>query len=132
MDARILIMHGGCRRAGREHSAAVTQRTSCSSTRAFLSEVKASFLRCTVCGFTGCRRALREALCAGASASAGPLRNLLPSPQVRSSLFELAKKTKFNLCRHTVVTFTLLVILNLLVIFIPSMKDIFGVIGTAF
>ncbi|KAI5158725.1 sodium-coupled neutral amino acid symporter 1 isoform X1 [Manis pentadactyla] len=48
---------------------------------------------------------------------------------VRSSLFELAKKTKFNLCHHTVVTFMLLVILNLLVIFIPSMKDIFGVIG---
>ncbi|XP_012605073.1 sodium-coupled neutral amino acid symporter 1 isoform X1 [Microcebus murinus] len=48
---------------------------------------------------------------------------------VRSSLFELAKKTKFNLCRHTVVTFVLLVIINLLVIFIPSMKDIFGVVG---
>uniref|UniRef100_A0A8C8Z2M3 Solute carrier family 38 member 1 n=1 Tax=Prolemur simus TaxID=1328070 RepID=A0A8C8Z2M3_PROSS len=48
---------------------------------------------------------------------------------VRSSLFELAKKTKFNLCRHTVVTFILLVIINLLVIFIPSMKDIFGVVG---
>ncbi|KAK2101694.1 hypothetical protein P7K49_019360, partial [Saguinus oedipus] len=46
---------------------------------------------------------------------------------VRSSLFELAKKTKFNLCRHIVVTCILLVIINLLVIFIPSMKDIFGV-----
>ncbi|XP_037369994.1 sodium-coupled neutral amino acid symporter 1 [Talpa occidentalis] len=48
---------------------------------------------------------------------------------VRSSLFELAKKTKFNLCRHIFVTFILLVIINLLVIFIPSMKDIFGVVG---
>ncbi|XP_067420256.1 sodium-coupled neutral amino acid symporter 1 [Emydura macquarii macquarii] len=48
---------------------------------------------------------------------------------VRSSLFELAKKTKFDLCRHIVVTLVLLVILNLLVIFIPSMKDIFGVVG---
>ncbi|XP_023579356.1 sodium-coupled neutral amino acid transporter 1 [Octodon degus] len=48
---------------------------------------------------------------------------------VRSSLFELAKKTKFNLCRHVLVTITLLVVLNLLVIFIPSMKDIFGVVG---
>ncbi|CAI9167869.1 unnamed protein product [Rangifer tarandus platyrhynchus] len=48
---------------------------------------------------------------------------------VRSSLFELAKKTKFNLCRHVLVTFILLVIINLLVIFIPSMKDIFGVVG---
>ncbi|XP_060162694.1 sodium-coupled neutral amino acid symporter 1 isoform X1 [Globicephala melas] len=48
---------------------------------------------------------------------------------VRSSLFELAKKTKFNLCRHVFVTFILLVIINLLVIFIPSMKDIFGVVG---
>ncbi|KAM6153244.1 sodium-coupled neutral amino acid symporter 1 [Erethizon dorsatum] len=48
---------------------------------------------------------------------------------VRSSLFELAKKTKFNLCRHILVTIILLVILNLLVIFIPSMKDIFGVVG---
>uniref|UniRef100_A0A452DMY7 Solute carrier family 38 member 1 n=1 Tax=Capra hircus TaxID=9925 RepID=A0A452DMY7_CAPHI len=48
---------------------------------------------------------------------------------VRSSLFELSKKTKFNLCRHVSVTFILLVIMNLLVIFIPSMKDIFGVVG---
>ncbi|CAK6443534.1 unnamed protein product [Pipistrellus nathusii] len=48
---------------------------------------------------------------------------------VRSSLFELAKKTKFNLCRHVFVTIILLVIINLLVIFIPSMKDIFGVVG---
>lgn len=51
--------------------------------------------------------------------------------QVRSSLFELAKKTKFNLCRHIVVTCILLVVINLLVIFIPSMKDIFGVVGMA-
>lgn len=50
-------------------------------------------------------------------------------PQVRSSLFELAKKTKFHLCRHVLVTIILLVIINLLVIFIPSMKDIFGVVG---
>ncbi|KAF5928594.1 hypothetical protein HPG69_015201 [Diceros bicornis minor] len=48
---------------------------------------------------------------------------------VRSSLFELAKKTKFNLFRHVLVTFILLVVINLLVIFIPSMKDIFGVVG---
>ncbi|XP_021488507.1 sodium-coupled neutral amino acid symporter 1 [Meriones unguiculatus] len=48
---------------------------------------------------------------------------------VRSSLFELAKKTKFHLGRHIVVTVILLVIINLLVIFIPSMKDIFGVVG---
>uniref|UniRef100_A0A8D0CD09 Solute carrier family 38 member 1 n=1 Tax=Salvator merianae TaxID=96440 RepID=A0A8D0CD09_SALMN len=48
---------------------------------------------------------------------------------VRSSIFELARKTKFNLCRHIVVTLILLVIINLLVIFIPSMKDIFGVVG---
>ncbi|XP_074840168.1 sodium-coupled neutral amino acid symporter 1 [Carettochelys insculpta] len=48
---------------------------------------------------------------------------------VRSSLFEMAKKTKFDLCRHVVVTLVLLVIINLLVIFIPSMKDIFGVVG---
>lgn len=54
-----------------------------------------------------------------------------PLLQVRSSLFELAKKTKFNLCRHVLVTLVLLVVINLLVIFIPSMKDIFGVVGTA-
>ncbi|KFP81354.1 Sodium-coupled neutral amino acid transporter 1, partial [Apaloderma vittatum] len=48
---------------------------------------------------------------------------------VRSSLFELARKTKFDLGRHVLVTFVLLVIINLLVIFIPSMKDIFGVVG---
>ncbi|EMP31913.1 Sodium-coupled neutral amino acid transporter 1 [Chelonia mydas] len=49
---------------------------------------------------------------------------------VRSSLFELAKKTKYDLCRHVVVTLVLLVIINLLVIFIPSMKDIFGVVDS--
>ncbi|XP_025020325.1 sodium-coupled neutral amino acid transporter 1 [Python bivittatus] len=48
---------------------------------------------------------------------------------VRSSIFELARKTKFHLCRHIVVTLILLMIINLLVIFIPSMKDIFGVVG---
>ncbi|XP_020651177.1 sodium-coupled neutral amino acid symporter 1 isoform X2 [Pogona vitticeps] len=48
---------------------------------------------------------------------------------VRSSIFELARKTKFNLCRHVVITLILLMIINLLVIFIPSMKDIFGVVG---
>uniref|UniRef100_A0A8C3RYX4 Amino acid transporter transmembrane domain-containing protein n=1 Tax=Chelydra serpentina TaxID=8475 RepID=A0A8C3RYX4_CHESE len=48
---------------------------------------------------------------------------------VRSSLFELAKKTKYDLCHHVVVTLVLLVFINLLVIFIPSMKDIFGVVG---
>uniref|UniRef100_A0A674GHI7 Solute carrier family 38 member 1 n=1 Tax=Taeniopygia guttata TaxID=59729 RepID=A0A674GHI7_TAEGU len=48
---------------------------------------------------------------------------------VRSSLFEMARKTKFDLCRHVLVTFVLLVIINLLVIFIPSMKDIFGVVA---
>lgn len=50
--------------------------------------------------------------------------------QVRSSLFELARKTKFDIGRHVLVTFFLLVIINLLVIFIPTMKDIFGVVGT--
>ncbi|KAG8137827.1 putative Sodium-coupled neutral amino acid transporter 1-like protein [Naja naja] len=49
---------------------------------------------------------------------------------VRSSIFELARKTKFHLCRHIVITLILLMIINLLVIFIPSMKDIFGVVGT--
>ncbi|NXU75269.1 S38A1 protein, partial [Oreotrochilus melanogaster] len=48
---------------------------------------------------------------------------------VRSSLFEMAKKTKFHLGRHVLVTLALLIIINLLVIFIPTMKDIFGVIG---
>ncbi|NWQ68832.1 S38A1 protein, partial [Neopipo cinnamomea] len=48
---------------------------------------------------------------------------------VRSSLFEMARKTKFDLGHHVLVTIVLLVIINLLVIFIPSMKDIFGVVG---
>ncbi|XP_069085186.1 sodium-coupled neutral amino acid symporter 1 [Pleurodeles waltl] len=48
---------------------------------------------------------------------------------VRSSLFELARKAKPNICQHVTVTLILLAILDLLVIFIPSMKDIFGVIG---
>ncbi|XP_032078064.1 sodium-coupled neutral amino acid transporter 1 [Thamnophis elegans] len=49
---------------------------------------------------------------------------------VRSSIFELARKNKFHLCQHIVVTLVLLMIINLLVIFIPSMEDIFGVVGT--
>ncbi|XP_019370165.1 PREDICTED: sodium-coupled neutral amino acid transporter 1 [Gavialis gangeticus] len=48
---------------------------------------------------------------------------------VRSSLFELAKKTKIELHHHVLVTLVLLVIINMLVIFIPTMKDIFGVVG---
>ncbi|KAM4675541.1 sodium-coupled neutral amino acid symporter 1 [Discoglossus pictus] len=48
---------------------------------------------------------------------------------VRSSLFELARKTKYNFWQHLLVTIILLAIINLLVIFIPSMKDIFGVVG---
>ncbi|CAH2277984.1 sodium-coupled neutral amino acid transporter 1 [Pelobates cultripes] len=48
---------------------------------------------------------------------------------VRSSLFEMARKTKYNLLQHLVVTIVLLIIINLLVIFIPSIKDIFAVVG---
>uniref|UniRef100_A0A8D0GX90 Solute carrier family 38 member 1 n=1 Tax=Sphenodon punctatus TaxID=8508 RepID=A0A8D0GX90_SPHPU len=48
---------------------------------------------------------------------------------VRSSIFEMAKKTAFNWIRHIAVTVILLILLDLLVIFIPSMKDIFGVTG---
>ncbi|XP_029472780.1 sodium-coupled neutral amino acid transporter 1 [Rhinatrema bivittatum] len=48
---------------------------------------------------------------------------------VRSSIFEMAKKTKHNTCQHVTVTVVLLAVTNLLVIYIPSMKDIFGVIG---
>ncbi|ETE58377.1 Sodium-coupled neutral amino acid transporter 1, partial [Ophiophagus hannah] len=33
---------------------------------------------------------------------------------VRSSIFELARKTKFHLCRHIVITLILLMIINLL------------------
>ncbi|XP_068132693.1 sodium-coupled neutral amino acid symporter 1 [Hyperolius riggenbachi] len=48
---------------------------------------------------------------------------------VRSSLFELAQKTKYNFWQHLVVTIVLLTFIDLLVIFIPSLKDIFGAIG---
>lgn len=48
---------------------------------------------------------------------------------VRSSLFELARKTKYNFWQHLTVTIVLLSMIDLLVIFIPSMKDIFGAIG---
>ncbi|XP_053572713.1 sodium-coupled neutral amino acid symporter 1 [Bombina bombina] len=48
---------------------------------------------------------------------------------VRSSLFELARKTKYNFWQHLIVTIILLALIDLLVIFIPSMKDIFGVVG---
>ncbi|CAI9611458.1 unnamed protein product [Staurois parvus] len=48
---------------------------------------------------------------------------------VRSSIFELARKTKYNLLEHLTVTIVLLSLIDLLVIFIPSMKDIFGAIG---
>ncbi|XP_073476063.1 sodium-coupled neutral amino acid symporter 1 isoform X2 [Aquarana catesbeiana] len=48
---------------------------------------------------------------------------------VRSSLFEVARKTKYNFWQHLAVTIVLLSMIDLLVIFIPSMKDIFGAIG---
>ncbi|KAG8558057.1 hypothetical protein GDO81_016838 [Engystomops pustulosus] len=48
---------------------------------------------------------------------------------VRSSLFELARKTKYKFWQHLLVTIILLIIIDLLVIFIPAMKDIFGAIG---
>ncbi|XP_040199840.1 sodium-coupled neutral amino acid transporter 1 isoform X1 [Rana temporaria] len=48
---------------------------------------------------------------------------------VRSSLFEVARKTKYNFWQHLIVTIVLLSMIDLLVIFIPSMKDIFGAIG---
>lgn len=49
--------------------------------------------------------------------------------KVRSSLFEVARKTKYNFWQHLIVTIVLLSMIDLLVIFIPSMKDIFGAIG---
>ncbi|XP_044133008.1 sodium-coupled neutral amino acid transporter 1 [Bufo gargarizans] len=48
---------------------------------------------------------------------------------VRSSLFELARKTKYIFWQHSLVTVILLAIIDLLVIFIPAMKDIFGAVG---
>ncbi|KAM3926957.1 sodium-coupled neutral amino acid symporter 1 isoform 2-T2 [Leptodactylus fuscus] len=48
---------------------------------------------------------------------------------VRSSLFELARKTKYKFWQHLLVTVVLLIVIDLLVIFIPAMKDIFGAIG---
>nr|DBA31170.1 TPA: hypothetical protein GDO54_007064 [Pyxicephalus adspersus] len=48
---------------------------------------------------------------------------------VRSSLFELARKTKYSFWQHLLVTIVLLSVIDLLVIFIPSMKDIFGAVG---
>ncbi|KAM4036123.1 sodium-coupled neutral amino acid symporter 1 [Anomaloglossus baeobatrachus] len=48
---------------------------------------------------------------------------------VRSSLFELARKTKYKFWQHLLVTIVLLILIDLLVIFIPAMKDIFGAIG---
>ncbi|XP_053321602.1 sodium-coupled neutral amino acid symporter 1 isoform X2 [Spea bombifrons] len=48
---------------------------------------------------------------------------------VRSSLFEMAQKTKYNFWQYLLVTVCLLTIIDLLVIFIPSMKDIFAVVG---
>ncbi|XP_063783426.1 sodium-coupled neutral amino acid symporter 1 [Pseudophryne corroboree] len=48
---------------------------------------------------------------------------------VRSSLFELVRKTKYNFWQHLIVTIVLLTVIDLLVIFIPTMKDIFGAVG---
>ncbi|CAJ0954590.1 unnamed protein product [Ranitomeya imitator] len=52
-----------------------------------------------------------------------------PLYKVRSSLFELARKTKYKFWQHLLVTLVLLILIDLLVIFIPAMKDIFGAIG---
>ncbi|XP_018108004.1 sodium-coupled neutral amino acid transporter 1 isoform X2 [Xenopus laevis] len=48
---------------------------------------------------------------------------------VRSSLFELARKTKYNYWQNILVTIIILALVDVLVITIPSMKDIFGIVG---
>ncbi|KAK2525137.1 Slc38a1 [Columba livia] len=51
---------------------------------------------------------------------------------VRASLFEMVKRTQFDLRLHILFTCFILFFLNILVIFIPTMKDIFGVVGVTF
>ncbi|NWQ73634.1 S38A1 protein, partial [Columbina picui] len=51
---------------------------------------------------------------------------------VRASFFEVIRKPQFNLRLHILVTTFTLFFLNILVIFIPTMKDIFGVVGVTF
>ncbi|XP_048884751.1 sodium-coupled neutral amino acid transporter 3-like [Brienomyrus brachyistius] len=49
---------------------------------------------------------------------------------IRTALFQiLVPNRPFNWVRHSSVAFGLLVLVNILVIFVPNIKDIFGVIG---
>ncbi|XP_069760244.1 sodium-coupled neutral amino acid symporter 1-like isoform X2 [Narcine bancroftii] len=49
---------------------------------------------------------------------------------VRSSIVLLLFKAKFNLIQHISITVLLLFVANLLVIYIPTIKDVFAVIGS--
>lgn len=50
--------------------------------------------------------------------------------QIRSSVTHLLCPTKeFSWLRHSIITVTILAFTNLLVIFVPTIRDIFGFIG---
>lgn len=50
--------------------------------------------------------------------------------QIRRAIQQLLfPKKDFSWIRHVIIAFCLLFIVNLLVIFVPNIKDIFGVIG---
>ncbi|XP_078272749.1 sodium-coupled neutral amino acid symporter 1-like [Rhinoraja longicauda] len=49
---------------------------------------------------------------------------------VRSSIVLLLFKGKFNWIHHIIVTVVLLIVVDLLVIYIPTIKDVFAVIGS--
>lgn len=51
---------------------------------------------------------------------------------IRSSITQLlCAKKEFSWVRHTAITFTVLVFTNVLVIFVPTIRDIFGFIGAS-
>lgn len=56
--------------------------------------------------------------------------SLPPPPQIRSSVTHLLCAAKeFSWWRHSVITVSILAFTNLLVIFVPTIRDIFGFIG---
>lgn len=50
--------------------------------------------------------------------------------QIRRALLQIFFPEKpFHWARHTIIAFCLIFMVNLLVIFVPSIRDIFGLIG---
>lgn len=73
---------------------------------------------------------MSEPLAAGVGVGGCHQLTALSSSQIRTSVNHLlCAKKEFSWIRHSIITVVLLAGTNILVIFVPSIRDIFGFIG---